>query len=239
MAQSSTEILSPARAEIARGRPRAALKQLELARADLLANTDVEGLRELLELARAVHTLAPVDAKARERLLEATGEGIESLSPGTSAQPARSGAPRASLAPDASGSTEQVFAPARAEIERRNFGRALRRLEKDRRNLLYRGDVSGLGELIELARRIAITRPRQENERKRLIDAAQQDIRYLDRGRAIAAGEAWSDPFSLGEPKTELLSLPPMTRRDKLIAVVVAVALTGAIVALELLDHFS
>jgi hypothetical protein len=224
MSQSSAEILSPARTEIARGRPRAALKQLELARAALLANTDVDGLRELLELTRAVHTLAPVDAKARERLLAATGEGIESLGPGTSAP---------------SGSTERVFAPARAEIERRNFGRALRRLEKDRRNLLYRGDVSGLGELIGLARRIAITKTRQENERKRLIDAAQQDVRYLDRGRAIATGEAWSDPFSLGKPKTELLSLPPMTRREKLISVVVVIVLAGAIVALALLDHFS
>lgn len=227
MSQSSAEILSPARTEIARGRPRAALKQLELARAALLANTDVDGLRELLELTRGVHTLAPVDAKARERLLAATEEGIESLGPGTSAAPAPSG------------STERVFAPARAEIERRNFGRALRRLEKDRRNLLYRGDVSGLGELIELARRIAITKTRQENERKRLIDAAQQDVRYLDRGRAIAAGEAWSDPFSLGKPKTELLSLPPMTRREKLISVVVVLVLAGAIIALALLDHFS
>ena len=125
MPRSSEEILGPARTELARGRPRAALKELEQARAELLANADLDGLKELLELARAIKTLAPADTKARERLLAATEEGIESLAPGTVVELAETPSertppaePRVSFTPYGLVSTEQIFAPARAEIER-------------------------------------------------------------------------------------------------------------------------
>ena len=123
MSRSSVEILSLSRTEIARGRPRAALKELELARAALLANADIDGLRELLGLAQGIRTLAPVDTKARERLLAAAEEGIESLAPvtvlelgGSTSDSAASADPRASFSPYARVSTEQILAPARAEI---------------------------------------------------------------------------------------------------------------------------
>jgi Tol biopolymer transport system component len=236
MPRSSEEILGPARTELARGRPRAALKELEQARAELLANADLDGLKELLELARAIKTLAPADTKARERLLAATEEGIESLAPGTVVELAETPSertppaePRVSFTPYGLVSTEQIFAPARAEIERQNTRRALRLLEKARRKLLARADVDGLGELIELAQRLPIAKPRHAARQKRLVDATQQNVRYLGRRNAIKAGETWSDPFATARPKTKLPTLPPMTRREKLIAAAIVVVLAGGI----------
>ncbi|MGD0272498.1 MAG: hypothetical protein ABSB96_02030 [Gaiellaceae bacterium] len=217
---------------------------MEQARAALLANADIDGLRELLELARAIRTLAPADTKTRERLLAATEEGIESLAPGTVAELAGTPSertpsvePQAPFTPYGLISTEQIFAPARAEIERQKIGRSLRLLEKARRKLLARADVDGLGELIELAQRLPVAKPRHGRLQKRLIDAAQQNVRYLGRRKAIKTGETWSDPFAAARPKTKLPSLPPMTRRDKLIAVAIVVALAAAITALALLDR--
>lgn len=228
MARSSAEILSPARTELARGRPRAALRELEQAREELIGAADVEGLRELLELARTIRTLAPVDAKARERLLEATEEAIVRIAPGKAAE-TTGAASRQYGSLTARLLSEGALAPARAEIERQNIGRALRKLEKARQKLLDASELNGLGELIELATRLPVTKPRHEQERKRLIDAAQQNIRFLSRRRALAAGETWSDPFSAPKPKTKLPSLPPMTRREKLIAASIVVLLAGGI----------
>jgi hypothetical protein len=217
---------------------------LERARTALAANADIDGLKELLELARGIRTLAPADTKARERLLAATEEGIESLAAGkvvelteTPSERTPSAEPLASFTPYGLVSTEQIFAPARAEIERQNVGRSLRLLEKARRKLLARSDVDGLGELIDLAQRLPIAKPRHAARQKRLVDAAQQNVRYLGRGRAIRTGEAWSDPFGAAKPKTRLPTLPPMTRREKLIAVAIVVVLAAAITALTLLHR--
>ena len=246
MSRSSAEILDASRKEIARGRPRAALRELALARAELLANADLDGMKELLELARAIRTLAPSDSKAKETLLATTEAGIEALAPGvavelaaTSPVSTTSAQPRASFTAHGLVSTGQVFAPARAEIERLNTGRSLRLLEKARRELLTRADVDGLGELLELAQRIPVSKPHHAALQRRLLEAAQQNVRYLSRRRAIEAGEAWSDPFAAGKPKTRLPSLPPMSRRDKLIAAAIVVALVAGITALALVNRAS
>ncbi|MGA9761246.1 MAG: hypothetical protein WBQ14_02350 [Gaiellaceae bacterium] len=239
MPRPSNEILSPARAELARGRPRAALKELDAARSELMAAGDVAGLAEALELARSVPTLAPVDTKSRERLLAALAHDIASLASGTIAQPAAAATPSApAIAPAlyvsyASTLRERTLAAARAEIERGATGRALRRLEKARRNLLDRGDVDGLGELLDLAQRLPTAKARHEKTRRELIDAAQQNVRYLGRRRALAAGEAWSDPFAAAQPKAALRlpSLPPMSRREILVAIGIVVLIAGGIVA--------
>jgi hypothetical protein len=157
MARPSIEILALARAELARGRPRVALKELEAARAELLAASDVAGLGEALELALKVPTLAPVDTRSRERLLATIARDITSIAPGRTAPAAAPSAPAAAPAlyvSFASTQREQILAPVRAEIEREATGRALRRLEKARRKLLDRGDVAGLGELLDLAQRM-------------------------------------------------------------------------------------
>ncbi len=245
MARSSTEILSPARTEIARGRPRAALKELEAARAELLASGDAAGLTEMLELARGVPTLAPVDTKSRERLLSAIEHSIASLSPGAIRQPAARPAPAtltggaATFYPYASVSTEQILAPARSVLERGATGRALRSLEKARRKLLDRSDVDGLGELLDIAQRIPTPKARHEKTRRQLIDATQQNVRYLSRRRALRAGEEWSDPFAAAGPKTtsKLPSLPPMTRREILIAAAIVVVIAGGVTAWALANR--
>ena len=243
MARSSAEILGPARSEITRGRPRAALKELEQARAELVANADVAGLGQLLEIARGIRTLAPVDTRAREQLLAATEQAIAGLAPG---RPLESVAPAPAAAGQGAGAApsyhvpvtiQRILAPARAEIEKGNFGSALRRLEKARRTLLELSDQNSLGELIELARRLPLLKPGLESKRRNLIDAAQQNVRYLSRRKALKAGESWSDPFSAAKPKTKLPSLPPMTRREKWIAVLVVFVLAGAVTGLALLSR--
>jgi WD40-like Beta Propeller Repeat len=244
MPPSSEEILSSSRAELARGRPRAALSEMERARVALSAAGDVGGLQELLGLARGVHTLAPVDTNARERLLVAVEWDIQSLSPGavpqTVSKPENerpSTPPNVPFSPYARFSTEQIFAPVRSEIERHKTGRALRRLEKARRKLLARGDIEGFEELTKLAARLPLVKPRHRSAHDRLIYAARQNVGYLSRRTALKAGEEWHDLSASAGPKTSLPSLPPMTRREKLIAVAVAVALAGGITALALLDR--
>ncbi len=231
------DILAPARTELAQGRPRAALRELEAARAELLASGDVEGLGEALELVRVVRTLDPVDMKTRERLLSAYEQDLESLSPGAVARAAETTESSSSsdagtpFVPYGSGSAEQILAPARAEIERGNTGRALHGLEKVRRKLLDRSDVNGLGELLGLAQQLPITKPRHEQARRRLIDAAQQNVRYLSRRSALESGREWNDPFAVAKPERKLPTLPPMTRREISIAAAIVVVLAGGITA--------
>jgi hypothetical protein len=249
MPRPSTEILAPARAELARGRPRVALKELEAARVELMAARDLAGLGEALELALKVPTLAPVDARSRERLVAALEQDVASLAPNAIAQPAARpaaatpttaaatpGAPASAPAlytSLASTQTEKILASPRAEIERGETRRALRSLEKARRKLLERGDAAGLGELLDLAQRMSTTKARHEKARRLLIDAAQQNVRYLSRREAIKSGQEWSDPFATAQPKAtrKLPSLPPMSRREILTAACIVVVLAGAITA--------
>src|SRR5664280_1132811 len=236
MPRSSIEILSPARTEIARGRPRAALKELEFARAELLVAGDREGLSEALELARGVKTLAPADTKSRERLLAALEQGVSYLAP---AAPTGS-VPATSIAVAGTGgqflthaalSSEPLLATAHAAIKRGEIGRALHSLEKARRNLFDRGNLHGLDELLEMAQRLPTAKARQEKARRELIDATQQNVRFLGRRDALRAGEEWSDPFAAAAPKTtsKLPSLPPMSRREVLIAAALVALLAGGI----------
>ena len=245
MARLSAEILAFARTEIARGRPRAALKELEAARAELAAAGDAAGLSEALELARGVSTLAPVDARSRERLLAALEQDLAAIAPGsTVSPPPAAAASAAAKAPSlyvsfAGTLREQTLAPARAEIERGETRRALRSLEKARRKLLDRGDAAGLSELLELAQRLPTAKARHEKARGDLIEAAQQNVRYLGRRDAIKTGEAWSDPFATAETKAafKLPSLPPMSRREIAIAAAIVVAIAGAFVAWALVNR--
>ena len=245
MERSSSEILAPARTEISRGRPRAALKELETARAELLAAGDAAGLTEALELTRAVPTLAPTDAKSRERLLAALEQGIASLLAGAIAAPA---IPQKAITPLGEGgpfvpygaaSSEQILAPARAAMERGETKRALRGLEKARRKLLDRFDVAGLGELLDIAQRLPIAKLRHEKARGQLIEATRQNVRFLSRRNALRAGDEWSDPFAAAEPKAgaKLPSLPPMTRREILVAAAIVIAIVGVFTAWALANR--
>ena len=217
---------------------------MERARSELLAAGDFDGLRELIDLVRGVRTLAPADTRARKRLLVAVERDTQPLSPDAIPQvvskpedaPA-SPPPSAPFSPYGRFSTEEILAPARIEIERHKIGRALRRLEKARRKLLARSDLDELGELIELARRMSLAKPRHESARSRLIYSARQNVRFLSRRAALSAGEDWHDPFASAGPKTRLPSLPPMTRREKLIAAAIVVVMAGGITALALMDR--
>ncbi len=237
MARSPAEILAPARTEIARGRPRAALKELEAARVELRAAGDAKGLTEALELAREVPTLAPVDRKSRELLIAALEQEIAALEPiaASQATPAREPtAPVDTSLPylsHAAVTGDPSLASAHGQIRRGEISRALRSLEKARQTLFDRSDLIALGELLELAQRLSTTSTRDEKRRRELIGAAQQNVRYLSRRKALKAGEEWSDPFSAATPKavSKLPSLPPMSRREILIAAAIVALLAGGI----------
>ncbi|MGD0167617.1 MAG: hypothetical protein ABSC51_10090 [Gaiellaceae bacterium] len=72
----SSELLSAARDELARGRPRAALKKLTQARKTLLLLEDFDGLAKLLELAREIRASAPDSARIADRLIGQTEQDI-------------------------------------------------------------------------------------------------------------------------------------------------------------------
>jgi len=237
MPRSSAEILAPARTEIARGRPRAALKELETARAELQAAGDAVGLSEALELARGVKTLAPTDTKSRERLLTALEQNIAALRPIAASEttpvrepvaPVEAGLPYLS---HAAVTGDPSLASAHGQIRRGEITAALRSLKKARQTLFDRSDTIALNELLELAQRLSTTSARDEKKRRQLIDAAQQNVRYLSRRKALKAGEEWSDPFSAGKSRTasRLPSLPPMSRREILIAAAIVALLAGGI----------
>lgn len=237
MARSSAEILAPARTERARGRPRAALKELETARLELRAAGDAKGLAEALELAREVPTLAPVDRKSRELLIAALEQDIAALGPTAASEttpvrepvaPVEAGLPYLS---HAAVTGDPSLASAHGQIRRGEITAALRSLKKARQTLFDRSDTIALNELLEMAQRLSTTSARDEKKRRELIGAAQQNVRYLSRRKALKAGEEWSDPFGAAKPKTtsKLPSLPPMSRREILIAAAIVALLAGGI----------
>lgn len=233
MPRSSAEILAPARTELARGRPRAALKELDAARAELQTAGDAAGLAEALELARGVKTIAPVDTNSRESLLAALEQGIAALSPAETAAPVVALSAGGQYVTHAAVSSAPSLATARAEMERGDTRRALRSLEKARQTLLNRGDVEALTELLEIAQRLPTAKTSHEKARRELIDGARQNVRYLSRRKALKAGEEWNDPFAAAKPKavSKLPSLPPMSRREIAIAAAIVVAIIGGITA--------
>jgi hypothetical protein len=239
MTRSREEILAPAIVEMSRGRPRAALRELELARRELTENGDADGLTRVLGLARQVSTLAPVDARARDRLIEETERALGSLPQTVGASVAPVSAPSPNAPGHGGYTTDQILAPVLAAIDRHETGGALRELEAARRRLLASGNIDGLGELIEVARRLPVSKPRHERSRLLVIDAAEQNVRFLLRCAALGAGRAWSDPFGPGAAERRLPALPPMTRHEKLVSVAVTVILVAAVAALAILDRFA
>ncbi|MHB8059564.1 MAG: TolB family protein, partial [Gaiellaceae bacterium] len=210
---------------------------------ELLAGGDSAGLGEALELARGIRTLAPVDAKARERLLEALERNSATLPAATIVGPAEKPAEPVGaggqFVTHAALSSAPVLASAHAAMMRGETGRTLRSLEKARRILLDRADLGGLGELLEIAQRLPTAKARHEKARRELIDAAQQNVRFLDRRKALEAGSEWRDPFAATAPKTtrKLPSLPPMSRREIAVASVIVLAVVAVLTAWALANR--
>lgn len=219
MTRSLEEILAAARSEIGRGRRRAALRELERARDELAVAADRRGLETLLDLAREIAAVAPVDVKARERLIETAERDIASLAP----QPVEAHA-------------VDPLSPARQALEQGDSAASLRILEKTRRALLAQMDVDSLIELIELTRSIQVTEPRLAETRTYLIEAAQQNVRYITRRRTLDAGEEWSDPFRSLE-KTTPATAPPISRRAAIVVAIAIAALAAAGIAWAIADR--
>jgi hypothetical protein len=74
---------------------------------------------------------------------------------------------------------------------------ALKLLEQERRRALGSEDVEGLRRVLESARAMHGRAEQGERNRAvRVINAAQQNIRFLTRKQALAAGQEWVDPFA-------------------------------------------
>lgn len=74
---------------------------------------------------------------------------------------------------------------------------ALRVLDSMRREALSGGDIASLQEVLAGARAVhARSEQRERNEAVRVMNAAQQNIRFLSRKLALAAGQEWVDPFA-------------------------------------------
>src|SRR5690349_18226566 len=78
---------------------------------------------------------------------------------------------------------------------------ALKLLQRVRREALSGGDIASLHEVLAAARLVhASGDQKQRNEAVRIANAAQQNIRFLGRKAALAAGEEWVDPFAPTRP---------------------------------------
>ncbi len=81
-------------------------------------------------------------------------------------------------------------------IDRREYRVAVRRLEQARSKAFAEENTDQLRQLLDLAENIyeqAQGKPREAAGR--LVYSVQQNIRLLSRRTALAAGEAWADPF--------------------------------------------
>ena len=83
-----------------------------------------------------------------------------------------------------------------ALVERGELKQALKALERERREAVARGDAASVEDVFR-AIKLVFERAdgKLRSEAGRISFSAQQNMRFLGRQAAIAAGEEWSDPF--------------------------------------------
>jgi hypothetical protein len=99
----------------------------------------------------------------------------------------------------------------------RNAGDAvtfIKTLERSRRRFLATGDIPELSKLLELAKNLPSRTSAEMRKRDRLIYATEQNIAFLSRRAATAAGERWRPSAAVPYPARSALS-PAITSRDK------------------------
>lgn len=132
---------------------------------------------------------------------------------------------------------ERALAEARAQIEAGDATAAFRPLERARKDYLGEADLSGLREVRRAAERgYTSSADAGEAAYERLLYASAQNVRFLSRRRAAAAGEPWRDPH----PELDLPDRPEIRaergigRRDVpwiLVSAVVGAAVVAGVVA--------
>lgn len=87
---------------------------------------------------------------------------------------------------------------------------ALKLLEQARKQALASDDVEALRQVLEAARRVhGHADQKQRNKAVGVMNAAQQNIRFLTRKQAVAAGQEWVDPFSTVRTDTAAVEQGP------------------------------
>ena len=94
-------------------------------------------------------------------------------------------------------SETQLAGRVEALVQQGEQKHALSLLESVRREALAGEDIALLQEVFAGARAVhGRSEQRERNEAVRVMNAAQQNIRFLGRKAALAAGEEWVDPFA-------------------------------------------
>jgi hypothetical protein len=112
---------------------------------------------------------------------------------------------------------EAAVEEARSALERGDAGAALAPLETARKDYLQLADLAGLRDVRRVAEE-GYTRSAEEDEPayERLLYASGQNVRFLSRRRAAAAGLPWEDPHpELDAPgRPEIRAERGVTKRD-------------------------
>jgi hypothetical protein len=90
---------------------------------------------------------------------------------------------------------ERELEAARTAYERNDPFRALRRLDRARRDALGRRNEQQLGQVLEFAAGVIVRDERTEIERENVLYAARQNLRQVTRRRAYDEERQWVDPF--------------------------------------------
>jgi len=103
------------------------------------------------------------------------------------------------LQPDAAHG--HALAEVRTLVGRGDMKQALKRLESARRSALADEEISALTDVLAECRMVhARADQKRRNEAVRVMNAAKQNIRFLSRKQALAAGQEWIDPFQVSLP---------------------------------------
>ena len=133
---------------------------------------------------------------------------------------------------------EAALAEARRLLEAGEPGRAVDALERARKGFFAAADLAGMRELRRAAEEgYAASEPADEPAYERLLYASGQNVRFLSRRRAKAAGLPWEDPHpELDAPgRPEIRAERGLTKRDVpwiLVYGALGVAVVGGLVAL-------
>jgi hypothetical protein len=105
-----------------------------------------------------------------------------------------------------------VHAPA----EQGDLKQALKRLERARQSALADEDIPALRDVLAECRAVhALADEKRRNDAELVMNAAQQNIRFLSRKAALAAGEEWVDPFPAVARASAPVSSPDVGSRNE------------------------
>jgi hypothetical protein len=160
---------------------------------------------------------------AAQALRESTGtsahsaDGCSAIDVASGVRPARPARLPRAVGARTRQRAEAALAEARRLLEAGEPGRAVDDLERARKGFLAEADLGGMQEVRRAAEEgYAASEPADEPAYERLLYASGQNVRFLSRRRAAAAGLPWEDPHpELDAPgRPEIRAERGVTKRD-------------------------